>query len=60
MYACVGAPSRCKHGACVQGKGARAAIRCGKCHTCLNPSLRKGCLNPVVRPDEEGGADTSK
>ncbi|GAB4819339.1 hypothetical protein N2152v2_006385 [Parachlorella kessleri] len=31
-----------------------------KCHTCLNPSLRKGCLNPVVRPDEEGGADASK
>lgn len=26
----------------------RASIRCGKCHTCLRPTLRKGCLNPVM------------
>jgi len=29
----------------------RTTVRCGKCHTCLRPSLRKGCLNPIVSRD---------
>ena len=39
----------------------RTTIRCGKCHTCLRPTLRKGCLNPIIRSSEnDGGSENSK
>lgn len=39
----------------------RQTVRCGKCYTCLRPSLRKGCLNPLVKGDEAGeGPETTK
>jgi DDT domain/WSTF, HB1, Itc1p, MBD9 motif 1 len=50
----------------MQGRpGGRTTTRCGKCHTCLKTSLRKGCLNPISRPLEDvlntsQQADTSK
>ena len=40
------------------GKGVRAGmIKCGQCKTCLNPQMKKPCLNPIMRPDE--GLNTS-
>ena len=40
------------------GKGVRAGlIKCGQCKTCLNPQMKKPCLNPIMQPDEgsDGG-----
>jgi hypothetical protein len=34
----------------------RLTARCGKCHTCLRKTLRKGCMNPVPRA---GGDDAA-
>ncbi|KFM28809.1 Nucleosome-remodeling factor subunit BPTF [Auxenochlorella protothecoides] len=46
----------------LQGRATnRQTVRCGKCYTCLRPSLRKGCLNPLVKGDEAGeGPETTK
>lgn len=48
----------------MQGRAsARTTLRCGKCHTCLKPSLRKGCMNPILRAPEDllnASPDTSK
>jgi len=39
----------------------RTTIRCGTCHTCLRPSLRKGCLKPIVKSSEnDEGSENSK
>lgn len=41
----------------------RATTRCGKCHTCMRPTLRKGCLNPIFKAGtvlEDAQPDTSK
>lgn len=46
----------------------RSTVRCGKCHTCQRPTLRKGCLNPISKAPEDPAAaavanqqpDTSK
>ena len=41
------------------GKGVRAGlIKCGQCKTCLNPQMKKPCLNPIKQPDE--GLDGSE
>ena len=35
------------------GKGVRAGlIKCGQCKTCLNPQMKKPCLNPIMQPEE--------
>jgi len=48
----------------MQGRPGRfPTVRCGKCHTCLKTSLRKACLNPIVRASEDvlnASPDTSK
>jgi hypothetical protein len=33
---------------------ARLTLRCGKCKTCLRPTLRQPCLAPVPRSTDEG------
>ena len=44
----------------------RTTVRCGKCHTCLRPSLREACLNPINRGRDDNSIaalmlpDTSK
>lgn len=38
----------------LQGKPAvQLTARCGKCKACLRPTLRKPCLSPVTRSEEE-------
>lgn len=27
----------------------RSTIRCGKCHSCLRPNLKKACLDPIIK-----------
>ena len=39
-----------------QGKGVRPAEKCGMCLHCVRPALRKGCLNPILRPEGPGDA----
>ena len=31
----------------------RTTIRCGRCHTCLRPFLKKHCLDPTVSKDDK-------
>lgn len=40
--------------------GGRTTLRCGKCHTCLRPTLRKGCLNPIAIKSPLHDEDSSK
>jgi len=48
----------------MQGRtSTRTTLRCGKCHTCLKTSLRKGCMNPILKASEDvlnASPDTSK
>lgn len=38
----------------LQGRtSGKQMIRCGKCHTCTHPSLRKGCLKPIVKTADD-------
>ena len=40
-----------------QGKPpVQLSARCGKCKACLRPTLRKPCLSPVSRTEEEAAA----
>ena len=42
-------------------RAGRTTVRCGKCHTCVRPTLRKACLNPtIITSASQAPAESSK